>query len=65
MLVTCCTVGKQAKSRLQPHDLYPPLPIFNGCWIDISMNFVLGLPKTRKAYNSIFIVVGPFSKWVI
>ena len=55
-----CTACKQAKSRLQPHDLYPPLPIFNGRWIDISMDFVLGLPKTTKAYHSIFIEVGPF-----
>ena len=57
-----CTVDKQAKSRLQPHDLYPQLPIFNGRWIDISMDFVLGLPKTSKVNNNIFIVVGPFSK---
>ena len=53
---------KQAKSKLQPHDLYSPLSIPNGPWINISMDFVVGLHRTRKGCDSIFVVVDRLSK---
>nr|XP_016436215.1 PREDICTED: uncharacterized protein LOC107762369 [Nicotiana tabacum] len=42
-----CLECKQAKSKVLPHGVYTPLPVLTSPWIDISMNFVLGLPRTR------------------
>lgn len=58
----CCIVCKKAKSKVMPHGLYTPLPILDSPWIDLSMDFVLGLPKTSNGKDSIFVVVDRFSK---
>jgi hypothetical protein len=41
-----CVTCRQTKSKVQPNNLYTPLPIPSEPWIDISMDFVLGLPRT-------------------
>ena len=57
-----CITCREAKSRVKPHRLYTPLPVPTDPWTDLSINFVLGLPRTRKGHDCIFVVVDRFSK---
>ena len=57
-----CIACRKAKSKVQPHGLYTPLPIPTMPWVDIFMDFILGLSKTSKGMDSIFVVVDRFSK---
>jgi hypothetical protein len=51
--ITC----RQAKSIVKPYVLYTPLLVPKKPWIDISMDFILSLPRSRKRRDSIFITI--------
>jgi hypothetical protein len=57
-----CITCRQAKSRVIPHGLYTHLLIPKEPWVDIYMDFILGLPRYRKGRDSILVVVDRFSK---
>ena len=57
-----CITCLQAKSKVHPHGLYTPLPVPHSPWVDISMDFILGLPRTRRSNDNIYGVVDRFSK---
>lgn len=57
-----CGTCQAAKSHTLPQCLYTPLPTPTQPWVDVSMDFILGLPKTQRSKDSIFVVVDRFSK---
>jgi len=42
-----CATCEVAKSHSLPHGLYTPLSVPTLLWVDVSVDFILGLPKTK------------------
>jgi len=42
-----CTTCKQTKSKVMSHGLNTPLHVPKEPWVDISIDFILGLPMAR------------------
>jgi hypothetical protein len=57
-----CTTCNRAKSRLNPYGLYMPRPVPSMPWEDIYMDFILGMPRTKRGRDRFFVVVDHFSK---
>jgi len=61
--VSECDICKRVKaSHLRPAGLLQPLTIPSEKWEDISIDFIVGLPKTAKGYDSTWVVVDRFTK---
>lgn len=57
-----CIPCKKVKSKALPKGIYTFLPVPNIPCVDVSMDFIVGLPKTKGGKDSIFIFVDRFSK---
>lgn len=58
-----CSVCLQSKpDRSRYPGLLQPLPVLDGAWQVLTMDFIEGLPKSGR-YNSILVVVDKFSKY--
>ncbi|GJZ45166.1 reverse transcriptase domain-containing protein [Tanacetum coccineum] len=51
-----CRVCRMAKTRSTNAGLYQPLPVPVAPWVDVSLDFVLGLPRTQRNKDSIMVV---------
>ncbi|WVZ50617.1 hypothetical protein U9M48_001856, partial [Paspalum notatum var. saurae] len=61
--VSECHVCKRVKAdHLKPAGMLHPLNIPAWKWEDIHMDFVVGLPRTQKGYDSIWVIIDRFTK---
>jgi hypothetical protein len=61
--VSKCFTCQQVKAEhMKPAGLLRPLPIPDWKWEHISMDFIVGLPKTKKGNDSIWVVVDRLTK---
>jgi len=61
--VSECDICRRVKaSHLKPAGTLQPLSIPEWKWEDISMDFIVGLPRTQKGYDSIWVVVDRLTK---
>ncbi|WVZ70463.1 hypothetical protein U9M48_019130 [Paspalum notatum var. saurae] len=61
-VAVCDTCQRVKVEHQRPTGLLQPLKIPEWKWEEISMDFIVGLPRTQKGYNSIWVVVDRLTK---
>ncbi|WVZ84369.1 hypothetical protein U9M48_031408 [Paspalum notatum var. saurae] len=61
-VAVCDTCRRVKAEHRDPAGLLQPLKIQEWKWEEISMDFIVGLPRTQKGYNSIWVVVDRLTK---
>nr|GEU64342.1 hypothetical protein [Tanacetum cinerariifolium] len=61
-LLERCRISHVAKTHISNAGLYTPLFVPVAPWEDVSLDFVLGLPRTQRAKDSVMVVVDRFLK---
>ncbi|WVZ84539.1 hypothetical protein U9M48_031565 [Paspalum notatum var. saurae] len=62
--VAICDTCQRVKAEHQrPAGLLQPLKVLEWKWEEITMDFIVGLPRTQKGYNSIWVVVDRLTKF--
>eukprot|EP00257_Ricinus_communis_P019164 XP_015578077.1 uncharacterized protein LOC107261676 [Ricinus communis] len=59
-VVERCATCQKAKGHFK-RGLYTPLPVLDTPWDSVSMDFIIGLPRTQKGRDNIMVVVNRFS----
>ena len=61
-LIGCCSTCTIGKLTKQNTGQYLPLPVPTVPWQEVSLDFVLGLPRTRRQFDAVLVVVDRLSK---
>ncbi|WVZ81169.1 hypothetical protein U9M48_028580 [Paspalum notatum var. saurae] len=61
--VSECDMCQRIKAdHLKPTGMLQPLALLAWKWEDIHMDFIVGLPRTQKGYDSIWVIIDRFTK---
>ncbi|WVZ81647.1 hypothetical protein U9M48_029001 [Paspalum notatum var. saurae] len=61
--VSECDICQRVKAdHLKPAGMLQPLALPTWKWEDIHMDFIVGLPRTQKGYDSIWVIIDRFTK---
>jgi hypothetical protein len=61
--VACCDICNKVKAEHQkPAGLLQPLPVPQWKWDDICMDFIVGLPKSTRGNDAIWVIVDTLTK---